>query len=273
MLVLIAALALSACDNSVQPLVEGAEGQFSVFGHLDSAADTQFVRLEPVLIAPGAPRPSLNRTLVITTDDQGQEQEWTYRAQTLEDGTIGDVWFSEFRPIPGHTYLLEALSAEGVSVTARASIPQAPRLAPGLPRGDTLTLMQNVRLLGQDLDPLRLTVLYDVRLPDEEFPSRVPVDYGKGNGPSGEGWGLDVFLRRDQATVLASLNRAVTDRGVTLVQIGVRAELLSPEWSSPAPLPANISNGRGFFGAIGRYDLTWSLTSDAVERMGFLDGQ
>jgi hypothetical protein len=122
------------------------------------------------------------------------------------------------------------------------------------------------------LDPLRLTLLYAVREPEATQAEQVTVDYGTGGVRTPQGWAFDVFLARDQSVVMFDLGRSAADRDVALESIGVRAELLSPEWAEPRTSD-NISSGKGFFGAIGRYDLHWPLPTGAVLTMGFLDGQ
>ncbi len=41
-------LALTACDSSFEPITQEPTHFFAVFGFLDTAADTQFVRVSPV---------------------------------------------------------------------------------------------------------------------------------------------------------------------------------------------------------------------------------
>ena len=271
-LIFIIAVALAGCDNTIQPLVEGADGNFSLYGYLDTAADTQFVRLDPVRISSVASRSSLAGARVESVDDLGNTQLWEHQTVMLEDGSAGDVFFSVFRPRPGGRYSLTATAESGQKTRAVVDIPDSPMLDPMPPRGDTLSLLQTVRIVGVERTPLRLTVLYDVQLPENAAPSLVEVDYGQGNGPASGGWQFDVFLARDQATVLVSLNRDVTDNDVELRAVSVRTELLSPEWEEPQS-SRNISTGRGFFGAIGRYEVTWMLPPSVVGMLGFVDAQ
>ena len=269
---LMMALALAGCDNTLQPLVDGAENNFSLYGYLDTAADTQFVRLDPVRISSVGGRMSLADASVTSVDDQGNRQDWHHTEVTLDDGSVGDLFYSIFRPLPGARYELTATSATGASTRAVVDVPMPPAIDPLPPRGDTLSLMQNVRIVGLDRTPLRLTVLYDVQLPERPGPSVVEVDYGQGNGRTSGGWAFDVFLARDQGTVLFSLDRDVDDRDVALRKIAVRTELLSPEWDEPTAA-RNLSSGRGFFGAIGRYEITWMLSPSVVDMLGFVNAQ
>jgi hypothetical protein len=73
-LALLPLVLLAACDNAIQPLVEGAQTEFSVSGYLDTAADTQFVRLESVRPTGVSDRPPLEDVIVRSTDGSGDWQ-------------------------------------------------------------------------------------------------------------------------------------------------------------------------------------------------------
>ena len=48
----------------------------------------------------------------------------------------------------------------------------------------------------------------------------------------------------------------------------VEIEQLSAEWQNPE-LSVNIENGFGFFGAIARYTLSWTLDEADLKRLGY----
>ena len=271
--VLTAALAaLLGCDNTIQPLVEGSEEGFTLYGYLDTRADTQYVRLDPVQTSVLAGRRTLEDVLVVSTADDDDPVVWTYRRMPLEDGSLGEFYYAVFTPEAGRRYRLRAETGSGAVTEAVVTIPEPPVVNPRPARGDTAHLVQSVEILGVQQNPHRLVVVYEVRPPGEEVPVKVSVDYGQGNNRVTGGWAFDVFLVRDKATVLVSLNRNPQDRNVALVSIGVHARLLSPEWEQPDEA-ANITTGRGFFGALAEYDLRWDLPTSVVETMGFVDGQ
>lgn len=265
-------VSLGACDNSIQPLVEGSEGTLFLYGYLDSAADSQYVRLDGARISAFAPGPDLSTVSISSTDDSGEVVDWLYQGSELENGETGHTFLGLFRPVPGRRYELEARSAEGQVTSASVIVPDRPTIRPDLPRGDTLNLVQKIRLPGLARPPLRVLVQYEVQTPESSEPVSVSIDYGSMGTLGPAGWDFDVFLMRDQPVVLVQIDRDVRDRDVTLVSLGVRAELLSAEWDDPDEA-LNITGGRGFFGAIGRYDLGWTLDSASVETIGFLDGQ
>ena len=263
---------LSACDNSIQPLVDGSEGTVFMYGYLDSAADSQFVRLDGARASAFGAAPDLSSVLVSSTDDAGERVDWIYQGAVLEDGSVGHNFLGLLRPVEGRGYVLEARSPEGQVTAASVTIPVRPAVTPDRPRGDALQLVQKVRLQGLARSPLRVLVRYEVQAPESPESVSVSLDYGAAGTLSDAGWDFNVFLKRDYPTVMVQINRSIDDTDVALVSIGVRAELLSPEWDNPDE-GLNITGGRGFFGAIGRYDLSWKLDSAAVETIGFVDGQ
>ncbi|MFT5141621.1 MAG: hypothetical protein ACI84D_000227 [Thalassolituus oleivorans] len=252
--------------------MDGAETRFSVYGYLDTAADTQFVRLESVRQTGVGARPSLEDVIVRSTDGSGEWRLWEHRAITLDDGARGDLFFGVFRPEANQHYQVEAEASNGDVTRATVSTPPIPEIVPGPPLGNAISLTQHIEVSGLTLDPLRLTLLYAVREPDASQAEQVIVDYGTGGIRIPQGWAFDVFLTRDHSAVLVGLGRNAADRDVALESIGVRTDILSPEWAHPRTSD-NITSGRGFFGAIGRYELYWVLETDAVLTMGFVDGQ
>ncbi|NNE69842.1 MAG: DUF4249 family protein [Rhodothermales bacterium] len=272
-LTIIALLSLWGCDNTIVPLVPGSEGHLYVYGYFDTAADTQYVRLDAVRTSALGERERLADLEVVSFDGSGAATAWSHTTVQLDDGRDGDVYMAPFRPRAGETYTLTASQSDGTASTeAVVTMPGLPTLEPQRPRGDTLTLFQTVRVAGLERDPLRLTVLYDVQGFGADEPIQFPVDYGATGSLTPGGWDLDVFLKRDHTTVVAHVNPDGSARDITLLSIGMRTELLSPEWDDPDNVQ-NITGGRGFLGAIGRYELTWRLESAAVETLGFLDGQ
>ena len=106
------ALALGACDSSFEPIAEG-DVHFSVFGYLDAAADTQWIRVMPVRPLMTTSPDSFGATVTL-------EELGTGRVIALRDSVLGfshhadaevdavtayvhDFWTTE--PIrPGATY-------------------------------------------------------------------------------------------------------------------------------------------------------------------------
>lgn len=126
------ALLAAACDNAFEPIAEG-EVHFSVFGYLDAAADTQWVRVMPIrplsVTTPGAYgvdvtlqdvatgrrvalRDSLFRFSDYTHDQLGSEGLWVH-----------DFWTTE--PIePGATYRFAALRPGQDPAEATVAVPE-----------------------------------------------------------------------------------------------------------------------------------------------------
>jgi hypothetical protein len=265
-------LSVAACDNTIEPLVDGSEGAVFLYGFLDSSADSQFVRLDGARTSAFGAGPDLSTVQVTSMDDAGTGIDWAYQGTELEDGTTGHTFLGLFRPVQSGRYVLTARSVDGDITTATVTVPSHPAIRPDLPRGDTLQLVQKIRFPGLTRDPLRVLVRYEVQAPESDEPVSIAIDYGSNGTLGPAGWDFDVFLRRDHPTVMFQIDRDIGDRDVALVSIGLRAELLSPEWDDPEQAP-NITGGRGFFGAVGRYDVGWTLDPDAVRNIGFVDGQ
>jgi hypothetical protein len=268
----LAILCALGCDNSINPISEAAEGVFAVYGYLDTAADTQFVRIEGLRDSAFGTDDSVDGVEVTSTGGSEGIRLWQESPVSLDGGGIGHVYFSVFPAEPGKEYALRVGPPNGPATEARVRMPPIPRLSTDPPQGDSLSLVQSIGVLGVDREPLKLTVLYEVRGPSDAEPTRIPIDYGKGGTATARGWEFDVFLSRDRSSVMAALQRDQADRDVEMVSLQVFAELRSPEWDDEGD-PSNITSGLGFFGAVGRFNLGWQLSPEFVSVLGYVDAQ
>src|SRR5690606_20140904 len=78
---------------------------FTIFGYLDTAYDTQFVRVIPFRRDIGGTESEELDAVVTSTElESSTVHEWQDSVITFEDGSIGHVFSAPFRPIPGRTY-------------------------------------------------------------------------------------------------------------------------------------------------------------------------
>ena len=94
---------LAACEESVSPILE-SDQQVTLFGALDMARDTQYVRVIPIrpTLAPSEDVPELSVRSVDLTS--GQTRTWRDSLVNYADGSPGFVYYSPFRIRPGRTY-------------------------------------------------------------------------------------------------------------------------------------------------------------------------
>jgi hypothetical protein len=270
LVVLVLTALMGACDNTISPIVPGSNVDVVIYGYLDTAADTQFVRVER--LRPTAQDTGVTTEIpeVLTRTPGSDDFEWTHRSQSLEDGTEVNLFFAAMSPLPGRNYDLRVTTSRGVT-SAKVTIPDIPVVRPAVPSGDSVSLRQEVTLDGV-VQPLRLAMLYKLLVPESPDTAEVKIDYGRGGRAQGDNWVFDVFLKRDQTTSLVRIGRSASDSDVALQSIGLQADLLSPEWAAPEA-SANISSGLGFFGAIGRFRVNWTLEQRFVGLMGFRNAQ
>lgn len=129
---LIAAVAMSAllvvgCDTSVDPFVPQEEEPFSIFGVLNPAADTQFIRVDPLAdsVQVGSP-PTIDAT--VTLEHLGTGRTVTLRDSFMQvdvDVKVHNFWTTE--PIePGGRYRLRVERSDGQISQATTTVPTDP---------------------------------------------------------------------------------------------------------------------------------------------------
>ncbi len=127
-LALLGTLLLTAgCDTSVEAIVPSEDKHYSMFGALNPAQDTQWVRVEP-LAAPtsdGAPR---TLDVTVTLRNQATGQSWTLRDSLMavfRDELQHNFWTTA--PIqPDTPYRITVRNAEGDSTWATTTTPALP---------------------------------------------------------------------------------------------------------------------------------------------------
>jgi hypothetical protein len=197
---------------------------------------------------------------------------WSFQPEDPGGGASGRLYAGVFNPRSGVEYVLEVVRDGEVLARAATVVPEDPVLVPGPPAGDSLQYTQAVVIDGIDEKPLTLQMRYEVFAPDADSAETVLLEYNQAGELSETGWQFYVFLRQDQVSLRRRLG--VPDEGpaLGLRRIGTVFTVPSAEFDNPDE-PTNLENAHGFFGSIGRYELSWTLAPEAVAFIGYVDKQ
>lgn len=159
-------LLLSGCDTSVQSVIPSDEYHYSVFGVLNPAQDTQWVRVEPLgeATTAGAP-PTLDVT--VTLENLSTNTTWTLRDSLMEvfkDERQHNFW-TEAPIQPATSYRLTVENAEGDVTTAETTTPASP---------PTVVPTGKIRLPCLQLESANT---FDVRIEDADELAALKVRY------------------------------------------------------------------------------------------------
>ncbi len=273
--------ALSACENSLEPLTEDAELLVFINGFLDTADNTQLIRLNGLRPNILADYRGLDDAIVRTLDlTSGTEEIWKDSTVVLDSGENGTVYIGEFKPQEGHIYDLIVQRPGYEPSKARTAVPAEPdiiteepvRVLNQLTQGVLIQLTQQVWLNGVHRTPGSLAIKYDVYVPETGLVETFSISPSRDGIDTSNGWNFEANLYRDQQIINFQLNRLTTDPPLGLRRIAVVTSIKSDEWYTQFD-PENLTFALGFFGSVGRFDISWMLKADAVEKMGFTDQQ
>lgn len=260
---------LPACDNTVDPFAQGGGHPFALFGYLDSAADTQFVRVSRVrsdeVLSGGVGDPPIVTTTELQT---GQSVTWRDSVVVLDDGSFGRIYFSSFDVQTGATYRMDVRD-EGASPTqAFTSVPSTSGIVAFTPQRNRFGDLEQA-LLWKDLPRAREAhVHYRVRGMSSGADTTIAISYvGLGNALT-NGWTFDVTLDRDTRLVRRFAEQTIGDTSLVLLDVSMSLESPSEEWTVIGET-SNIENGSGFFASVGRFRESWSLDSTIVRSIGY----
>lgn len=291
---LLLALLLTGCDEAVDPFLEQTR-YFTLYGTLDMARDTQFVRVIP--IDQSFEEEALQQPIRFTSTDLtlGETTTWTDSLITFADGSVGHVFYAPLRLIEGHRYRLIARMEERPEQTSTVetrvpSRPTAEVLEPDLQGGFSGLGYgtQDVIWDGLGRRPFRTEVWYrflnasgttvgtgyqDVRLP--LTPDQAFLDDDR--------FRVRMDLRR-QRLLLDSL--AFSGAGtpnptrLPLAGLGLRMTVLddqfepvgnifSAEIQIQPDVLSNVDQGFGFVGSVGRFSVEWMVSDEVIERLRY----
>lgn len=269
-------LGLISCESEFEAFEPGPTS-FGVYGYLDTAADTQFVRVIPIRRTLERDGQGFEGTVTITNLDTGE----AYVAQDsvmLSDSTLALAYWAAMKPKPTQRYRLDVVPSDGAELTAQTRVPE---LMPGdsiyiFPARLENKLFYPVYLLSLDKPPFDLRFVYEVSEtptgPHDRFQIRYPGDLTGRKVDRPDAWYLEVDLSRDSKDVRQAWIDAHGRPPATLYLHGITilAATVSDEWIPPGGIfdletlimpgtYGNIEGGEGFFGAVARYELSWVL--------------
>lgn len=267
------AVLLGGCDPSLDLVTDpGDRTPYYVAGYLDTAADTQFVRVDAVrptrLPADASPLDAVVTTTELRT---GAVVVWRDSLATRTDGTPAHLFWATFRPEAGRTYRLAVARSDGAETTATTALPARPPVTVGPAEFVSAAPSQSVLWANMRATPEEAAVIYEVAREPGTPPTAVAVPYAVRGSVTREGWRVRVRLGDDQAVVRQALGLGPTQTAY-FHGLRMRIERRSDEWDLPADV-TDVENGLGFFGAVGRFTTTWKLSDDILAALDYVDRQ
>lgn len=120
-------LFISGCEEPFQPIEDSDEYFFSVWGYLDSEAETQWIRVMPIRETTEYSGEPLDAVVTLTNLDTGEEVIMNDSLFTLPQAAPGDakVWnyWTTMDILPSHTYKFKVERSDGAITTATVDIP------------------------------------------------------------------------------------------------------------------------------------------------------
>ncbi len=265
------------CDNTVDPFIE-SDRYFTIFGYLDTATDTQYVRVVPFRTEIGGTAGDTLDVRVTATDlENDVVYEWRDSVITYSDGSVGHVFYAPFRPIPQHTYRFSVEKPDGSASWAETVVPPAEEVevTPPAAFADP-PLTQTVTWRDIEVEPFRVEVWYRFSEypPNEPFTDLV-VTYDEIGGQVNEtDWRVQVKLTEDLEEIKPMLRP-----GSPLMGVGMRLTMSDDAWRPPGGVfnrevlvqPgtfSNVEHGFGYFGSVNQYTVEWVLDPATVEKLG-----
>lgn len=278
------AVLLAGCDAlEVNPIVDTGR-YYSIYGFLDTLADSQVVRVVPIRrglsrpTTPQDPRAALDARVVLHDLDAGTFVQWQPRLVRLADGTYGHIFT---RHIPrlweGRRYRLDVIRSDGAVTSAETRVPDVTDWRKEVPREVGGRLVQTIVLEGLHAPPDSIIAFYVIGAPGQLRPPNIEVPYGEAGRPVADGWAIDLQLERDTAP-----HRGNAEEGQRILyQMGLRVAARDSAWTPPGgvydPVAlshptafTNVQNGFGFFGVIAHFSDVWRPDDVTLQSLGFL---
>ena len=270
---------LVSCDNTVEPFGE-TSAKFGLFGFLDAAADTQFVRVE--IRRESQSRVGLEVPKMISRNlESGLQQTWQDSLVTLETGDQGLLFWSAFRPEESSRYQLEVsdpvsdLSSGGTSEMSSAIVemPSSPVMSinptvvtnaatweqqlifeetPAIPDRVSVryvTAYRNGALYVNEVDYFTRFVTYDVNA-----------------------WSMRTRLSRDLDSIRGEGGFGDTEE-IRFKEAKVILRLRSEQWLNGGSTNSNVENGFGFVGSVITFEEIWPIDADVLLDRNFRNEQ
>ena len=258
-------LLVAGCSETFEPFVPDSEG-FAFYGFLDARRDTQFVRVEP--LADREVDPQRGDAQLTTTDQEtGETLVWRDSLVALDDGTQGLLFFYPFTAQPNRSYDIAVSNPNGDAVASRAVVPMPvkPIVAVTSPQ-DFGNLVSQRLLIGSEIQPTGISVLYVVRRVDTGEEIVLPFDYEARPAAETQGFEALVNLSRNAETIRLLLGLRGETVDLELLRLQIRFDIVDSD-------RVIVGNGLGVMGVAAEFESIWVLGTEFVERLGFLDAQ
>lgn len=258
----VAAVILTGCDNTIDPYTSSAGEQYAVYGYLDSEADTQFVRVVPVIDATGFDyQESLGVQVELLDLRSGELIRLQDSSVALGIDRRAYIYYTAQKPSAGSEYRLDVFSPQRDTTSVFTKMP-------GVDQVD----MQNPEpnITGQLIQRVAWTAVSSVRDVRVHYQVRTTSDVevvsrSYSSPTQARPYVTIIELDRDSRFVFDELFPNRDDStGVALLGVSISAELRSPEWASAD------EHGTTFFGSVGRVEKTWILPDSVITRLGYI---
>ena len=283
---------LAGCEESVAPFV-GEQRPFTIWGYLNTGADTQRVRVFTIEERIGADRAGPIDATVASLDlDTGERRVWKDSEVVYYDGSVGHVFWSAFRAQSGHRYRLEVMRSDGAVSSAQATAP--PPVEVQMNTGTNAASIP-VKITGGPAELVGLEVVYRVvpayplnvwpigATAPPTFVLPVAVSYDGRQEKEADGWNLRINMQEDFQAVKAEMGKHCLPEEIVLQRIEFRFLAADTAWVPPGGVfdletliePgafSNVENGFGFFGAGRSVNVQWVPARAVQTTLGFALG-
>ena len=151
---LIALLVIAGCESEFDPFQPADDINFSIYGFLDAAADTQFVAVTPLRDSIATRAAPIDAAVTLEELGTGRRTVWQDSLFTFSDGSVGHVFWSPEEITPGQAYEFTVQRSDGASSTVRVAIPDVvPTLELSTnfdPFSPILPRLQNIGVAGAE---------------------------------------------------------------------------------------------------------------------------
>ena len=241
-------------------------------GYLDTAADTQFVRLNTL-----RQQALLDTTADISVrsvhEETGAIVHWQDSLVQLDDGALGRLFYGLFTPGTGATYTITAEAPDIRTTEVTTTLPQMPVLNPRrtdsiCANGDT-TAIQIIEWEQLDRRPRQAELTYTVRIPETGSLRMITLDYDMYRSPvvpclapEVPGAGVyGIFLEDNLQFILNSLDRRFDQPRPILEGLRMRISVLSNDWG--------VGEAPSSFGSVVDASASWVPPCEAISRAGY----
>ena len=289
-------LSTIGCDESVNPIV-GSEYPFTIWGFMNSGADTQYVRVfeisDKLIVDPAA---EIDATVFSTNLTTGERRQWEYIRVNFDSTSSGHIFRSRFRAQYLHRYRLEVIRSDGATSSVEVNVPGKVEFDIDV-QGNRVTFP--IRIDGDAPNLVGPKVTYQaINIPPTyAWPPGtaihppvilpVTVSYEEELERQNGSWSLTVNIVTDTTDVRSEFRSSclITAETGSAPNIWIRnmefsAVAADSSWSPPGGIfdpdelavpgtMSNVTNGYGFFGAGQGIRYWWQPEQDVLERAGY----